>query len=662
MSAAGGGPEPKTPIINSILEPRFCISLNVHGAYDKKTYTIVPANFVVIEMGLPSQSVYARFYDYIYAIFVDPINLNFLDYPKFTMQDFTRDRDNIMFDKDIQRGKTIQEAILRGDYASLYDDKYEALDPNEKRIFQEKLEVLDKVLRKVTIYKPGNKILGRSLQVYDADGFDPTCTIDVRDTNLKAVNWEEEPFLNEILKGIKQYGPLANAATTTEIINELSAAGTPMKIIIFTCGHVTKNLDDIILDLANEVDELRISFYQERIDNSGPSPIKNIKTKERYDPYPRNLCISYKGDPTARFLSVPQEEFTNNANANINNVNSTQGYENAENMEDTEKLICSSDNSKYHGTISFLYTFLSPRLPPIIRPDQLKERLAFESAPIDKPFISLTFTELISEYLELYDSMYLVSKGDMVLYKVEDLFNKYITKAEIKKWISKDKNTLDLYTRVAAKYIMQPFQLEGDKNLGKHVMDFKTFRDIAGGPITQLTAANKLLSEIESLYEPHFPDAFIPDDRTIYYKKYLKTLDAYKHLQVVDLMRNPRSGLPATLDLTMNEDTPDMITKFIEQYITSSYKSIEFVVDISAYSKPSDIEEEEGTFFFEYSKSMREYLLTQLRSKGGVPGAAGGGGAGGGAAAGGAAMNERKRKSRKARKYKNRKSLRKKNK
>ena len=77
MSAAGGGPEPETPIINSILEPRFCISLNVHGAYNKKESIIVPPNLVIVEMGLPSQSVYARFYDYIYAIFVDPINLNF---------------------------------------------------------------------------------------------------------------------------------------------------------------------------------------------------------------------------------------------------------------------------------------------------------------------------------------------------------------------------------------------------------------------------------------------------------------------------------------------------------------------------------------------------------------------------------------------------------
>jgi hypothetical protein len=51
-------------------------------------------NLVIIEMGLPSQSVYARFYDYMYAIFVDPINLEFLYKPKSTMADFVRDREN----------------------------------------------------------------------------------------------------------------------------------------------------------------------------------------------------------------------------------------------------------------------------------------------------------------------------------------------------------------------------------------------------------------------------------------------------------------------------------------------------------------------------------------------------------------------------------------
>ena len=658
MSAAGGGPDPKTPIINSILEPRFCISLNVHGAYDRKEYTTGPPNLVIIEMGLPSQSVYARFYDYMYAIFVDPINLDFLYTPKFTMADFVRDRENV-FKKDITRAKRSQEAIIRGDYDFFYKNPYyEGLTPEQKFEFQAKLEMLDKIIRKVTIYTEGDIILGRSLKVYDLKGFDATCTIDVSDPNLNPVKWEKDKFFNPILEGITENRSLAEAVTTTQVINYLTNA-SPMKLIIFTCGHVTKNLDDITLELANEADALRAAFYKERIDNSGPSPITSISDEKSSDPYPQNWCISYKDTSSVRTLRAAIEEFGPPANVyGGNSVTSTQTLGNKQSQmpdslnQSKEKItvICSRDRYEYdRGITTFLYTFLSPGLPRIIIPGT---ELEFEGAPLDKPFIFLTFTELITEYSELYDSLYLISKGDNVLYKVADIFDKYITKDEINEWILKDKDILDLYTRLAAKYIMQPFQIDGDKNLGKHVMDFKTFRDIAGGIVTQLTIANKLLSEIESLYEDD------PDNRSRYYQGYLDTLAKYKDTEVVDLILDPKPALPPTgVDLSsMRESTIGDISKFIELYIRYSYGNIKFIVDISAYATPSDIEAATNHFFIKYSEVMREYLLSQLIAKGG---GGAGGAAGGGARA---AMNERKRKTRKARTFKNRKSLRKKNK
>lgn len=674
------GPEPETPIIDSILEPRFCISLNVHGAYyieKDKTFptklvvaeTTVPPNLVIIEMGLPSQSVYARFYDYMYAIFVDPINLDFLYKPKFTMADFVRDRENA-FNKDIKRAKLVQEAILRGDYDFFYKNPYyEGLSPEEQLEFQGKLEELDKIIRKVTIYTEGDVIKARSLTKYDKEVFDGTCTIDVRDPDLNPIKWEtiKKNFFNTILDGISEKRKLPHMVKTTELINYLSYDSRAMKLIIFTCGHVTneknvtENLDDIILKLANEADALRAPFYKERINNSGPSPITLIKNKKSSTPYPRNWCIAYDtSDPSTRFLRVPIEEFVNNANEYINNATSSQGYGEHPDME----VICSKDKEYYPGPSSFLYIVLSPKLSlegltpevyPIIKQDLMEGEYKFKrSTPIDKSFIYLTFTELITEYSELYDSMYLVSKGDMTLYKVEEIFNKYITKEEIKSSIETDKDTLHLYTMLAAQYIMPPFQLDGDKK-PYPVMDFKTFRGIAGGYATRLTQANKLLSEIESLYEDD------PDDISIYYEKYEKTLDKYKGTEVVNLMLKPRSGLPPALELCKNEDPVENISKFIELYIKYSYNDIQFIVDISAGAKSSaikdDIEDNESSiedYFVEYSKIMREYLLSQL--------SAGGAGAGGGGA-GSATMNDRKRKrkTRKARKYKNRKSLRKKN-
>lgn len=660
-------PEPETPIIDSILEKRFCVSLNVHGAYDKKESTTVPPNLVIVEMGLPSQSVYARFYDYMYAIFVDPINLDFLYKPKFTMADFVRDRENA-FNKDIKRAKLVQEAILRGDYDFFYKNPYyEGLTPEEQLEFQGKLEELDTIIRKVTIYTEGDAILGRSLKVYDSKGFDATCTIDVSDPDLKPIKWEKDNSFKPILEGITENRSLDKAVTTTEVINYLSYDPRRMKLIIFTCGHVTKNLHDITLELANEANDLRAAFYKERIDNSGPSPITSITHENSSDPYPRNWCISYKDTSSVRTLRAAIEEFGPPANVyGGQSVTSTQTLGNNQSqMPDSlnqhkEKItvICSKDRYEYdRGITTFLYTFLSPSLPTIIRPGT---ELEFKGAPLDKPFIFLTFTELITEYSELYDSLYLMSKGDIVLYKVADIFDKYITKDEINEWILKNKDILDLYTRLAAEYIMPPFQIDGDKNLGKHVMDFKTFIDIADGPVTQLTEANKLLSEIESLYED-VPDSLNLDNTNRNYQRYIATLDKYNYTEVLDLILHPKPALPPTgIDLSsISEDTIGDISNFIELYIKYSYNNIEYIVDSSAGATPSRIEAATNPmehFFVKYSEFRRDYLVSNLRAKGGVGGRAGAGT--------GATMNERKRKrkTRKARKSKNRKSLRKKNK
>ena len=143
-----------------------------------------------------------------------------------------------------------------------------------------------------------------------------------------------------------------------------------------------------------------------------------------------------------------------------------------------------------------------------------------------------------------------------------------------------------------------------------------------------------------------------------YFLKVEETLDKYKSTEVVDLILDPKPALPPTgVDLSsMRESTIGDISKLIELYIRYSYGNIKFIVDISAYATPSDIEAATNRFFIKYSEVMREYLLSQLSAKGG---GGAGGAAGGGARA---AMNERKRKTRKARKFKNRKSLRKKNK
>jgi hypothetical protein len=125
----------KTPRIDSAIGAAdVTIGIDAHGFIPSDIEFIeVPANLVIIELGLPNQYTYAEYYIYMYAIFIKPILLNYLydnNYDNkslYKLSDLLQNHGHI--DVSIytnERGILIQKYLLDGKFEELSSDPFPA--------------------------------------------------------------------------------------------------------------------------------------------------------------------------------------------------------------------------------------------------------------------------------------------------------------------------------------------------------------------------------------------------------------------------------------------------------------------------------------------------------------------------------------------------------
>ena len=606
-SAAGDKANPQ--IIKSVLEERdLIIGIDAHGIYSPASLehkVEIPKNLIVIEIGLPTQYTYAKYYDYMYAIFIKPILLNYL-------YDSTSEMDNlykmlkrgvdlysysdIYIDKD---GQEIQKNLLYGNYDVLRNPRYKAMDDVSKREFESKLETLSEVVKNLTIYMPGESITSRAISAYEhphtrPDQIDTSCGVDVideytstiwkKDNLKKLVKNEDEDveFLGkpDPLKPLLDPIFVHTGILTGAIIEGLGEFDKKVKLIIFTCSTIDSdaNLDDTDTnELIESVTRVRRKLQAERSNNSGPG-IAAIGRKQVVDErgYNKgNWCINtpddeiFNSQPSILRFSIAEfhdsaltdntKHVTSNNESNESNANSSNEY-------------CSPTD--YYSVTRFIYLILEPHTKDIIKPSdgdiQIKK-------PTGKPFINFSLRDVLTKQAKLYDSLYLISKEKMTLYKVSYILNDYITEEDIQSNQSGiGLLLLEAYQDLAAQYILQPFQVsEKEDYQHQRVISFDKFRYITIEYINKLLKVNELYNKLENIEMNKSGRIYIRDIMRIYTKfefsyfgslqETFKKLVEYKEL-----------------------DKVEKIIKYIERYKELLYRAIQYLVYISTTPVPTD--------------------------------------------------------------------------
>ena len=590
--------EPKTPRIDSATGAgTYTIGIDAHGLIPSGNieFIEVPENFVIIELGLPSQYTYAKYYEYMYAIFIKPILLNYL-YDNKSLYEITAilkeggDIDDIYTEEG---GNSIQRYLLDGNFEELRGMLARILR-GPIRDFETKLEILEMVIKNLTIYIPGDFIISRFISAYeDLDTkpikIDETCQVDLLhheqfiilnkmihgqplivdgDASLKQLLVHPDDPLKS-LKDIFTYdtannGSVKDGTTTRNIIGDLTKLGN-VKLIIFTCGGIEYGDEankEEIHHLITHVMDIRNEFHQERSDNSGPNKAAKAHSAKEEPAYNSGTwCISGKT------LNYIEEGILPANNRNDKNSNIPITRNDTRNGDEENQ-----NNPEFCSTKEYVYTsyFIYVDLPDSINQISTDETITLPNEITSNPFLKLTFSDVIKSEFPLYNVLHIISKEHMTIYKMSNIFSKYITSDEVNK-NGKDKVhvfLLDIYATFAAEYILKPFQIPEQDKTNQRVLSFNDFSRLTVNYVKELMQVTKLNIELESIV--------LHRSERIYNVKYTRI---YKDYYTKYLTRfNPI--------LTLDSSAED-IYNFIDLYCRYLYNALNALIYISTISNPN---------------------------------------------------------------------------